>query len=139
MGKTELEAAIAVIDRSVRRLDALVLIFGALVAIGVTGETIVGIKHWLADRQVRPSRQSLSQLNETEIARLNNDTERLRANNLRLLRALTPRHLNQNEMGENKQLLDNLKQRAFLGCLSSSNQLTTKKRKDWRPKCSRFS
>ncbi len=65
--KEALELAIKAVEKSIARIDTGVLIFGSLVAIGVTGETILGIRHWIKDRQLRDLRGVESQMHESEI------------------------------------------------------------------------
>lgn len=77
MSKEEIEVAIAALETSIRKLDTWVLVFAALVAIGVLGESVLGIWHWLKDRELRPLRITQSQLHERELEVLRNDTARL--------------------------------------------------------------
>ena len=59
MGKSELETLIASLDGAIRSLDRWVLIFGAFVAIGVVGETVIGLRHWILDGRLRAARHSI--------------------------------------------------------------------------------
>jgi len=94
----------------IAKLEARALFFGILVAIGVAGESVYGIRLYWNNRKLQRMEVRDSQAQQAEIARLNNDTERLRANNLTTLQLLLPRHLNQNAIGENGRLLAGLKQ-----------------------------
>lgn len=65
--KEALDLAIKAVEQSIARIDTGVLIFGSLVAIGVTGETVLGIRHWIKDRQLRDLRGIESQMYGREI------------------------------------------------------------------------
>ncbi len=65
--KEELELAIKTVEAAISRIDTYVLLFGSLVAIGVTGETILGIRHWIKDRQLRNLRGIEARMHESEI------------------------------------------------------------------------
>src|SRR5437879_2554091 len=68
MTKQEVEIAIRVAEGLIAKIDTGVLIFGAFVALGVTGETVLGIAHWIKDRQLRNLRSIESQIHERELA-----------------------------------------------------------------------
>jgi hypothetical protein len=74
-----LEATIRSLEATVSTIDTWVLVFAALVAIGVLGEAILGVAHWQTDRSLRPLRVAQSQMHELELAQLNNETASLRA------------------------------------------------------------
>jgi hypothetical protein len=77
--KEEVEAAIAAVEGTIATLDTWVLWFAALVAVGVVGEAVLGVAHWMKDRELRPLRVMQAQLHENEIAQLDKDTARLSA------------------------------------------------------------
>lgn len=79
MGKDEVEAAIRVLEKSISSIDSWLLILTAWVAIGVAGQAVFGVSHWLKERQLRPLRVTQAQLHENELAALRNDTARLTA------------------------------------------------------------
>jgi ribosomal protein L12E/L44/L45/RPP1/RPP2 len=79
MEKDEVAAAIAVVEQSLRSIDTWLLVFTALVAIGVAGELWFGLAHWLKERELRPLRETQAQLQERDLATLQNDTARLSA------------------------------------------------------------
>ena len=64
--KEALELAIKAVEESIARIDRGVLLFGSLVAIGVTGETILGVRHWIKDGQLRDLRSIESHMHENE-------------------------------------------------------------------------
>jgi hypothetical protein len=66
MGKDEVEAAISALETSIATLDTWVLVFAALVAIGVVGEAVLGVRHWMLDGRLRTVRHLESQLHENE-------------------------------------------------------------------------
>jgi hypothetical protein len=78
MDKVGIEAAINVLESWGRTIDNWVLIFAGLVAICLTVEVVFSVAHWLNEKQLRPLRAQLSQLNAKEIAELNNETAKLR-------------------------------------------------------------
>jgi len=71
------------LEASLHTLDILLIVFGTLVAIGVTGESIVGFLHWRRGGQ-------LSAIQNSEIARLQQETAEA---NLALAKLRTPRTL----------------------------------------------
>lgn len=125
MGKAELEAWIATLDK-------LLFLFGAMVAVGVAGAAVIGVQHWLADRKLRAlhaaeNREQLAQMERldseraAEIAHLNSEIAKARertaeavaraaaanekAEQERLARAqieekLEPRHLSESQQSE---------------------------------------
>lgn len=74
MGKVEVEAAISALETSITTLDTWVLVFAALVAVGVVGEAALGVRHWMLDGRLRTLRHVESQLHENELAQLAKDT-----------------------------------------------------------------
>ena len=70
MGKEEVEAAIAAVEKTVRTIDTWILWCTLLVALGVAGELALGIAHWIKDRELRPFRVLQSQLHEKELLEL---------------------------------------------------------------------
>jgi len=79
MTKAEVAEAIANLEAFISRLDTAVLIFAALVAIGVVGEAILGVWHWRLDGQMRDLRRAQDQLHETELAQFHLDSEEAKA------------------------------------------------------------
>ncbi len=79
MTKAEVAEAIANLEAFISRLDTAVLIFAALVAIGVVGEAILGVWHWRLDGQMRDLRHAQDQLHETELAQFHLDSEEAKA------------------------------------------------------------
>jgi hypothetical protein len=77
MTKEAVEAAIAAVENSISTVDTWVLVFAALVAIGVVGEAVLGVRHWILDDRLHSLRVSQSQLHENELTALRNDTARL--------------------------------------------------------------
>lgn len=77
MTKEAVDAAIAAVEGSVTTTDTWVLLFAALVAIGVVGEAVLGIRHWILDGRLHALRTTQSQLHEKELTALRNDTTRL--------------------------------------------------------------
>ena len=51
--------------------------FGIVVAFALAAETVLGVWHWVNERQLRPLRQEQARAHEEELARLENDTGRL--------------------------------------------------------------
>src|SRR6185369_10693846 len=86
--RDQVEAAIRSLEATGSTIDTWVLIFAAVVAIGIVGETVLGVAHWIKDRQLRPLRAAQAQFHETELALLNNETARLRAKALLVDEAL---------------------------------------------------
>lgn len=74
-------------------LDNWALVCIAFVAIGVVGEFVVHFLYSRATQRLETLTNQEHQEQQTEIARLNNDTERLKADNLTLQRVMLPRRL----------------------------------------------
>lgn len=70
MNKEAVEAAIGALEGSIRSIDTWVLIFAAVVAIGLTLEVVFSVAHWLKDRQLPPLRLELARLNAIEFTAL---------------------------------------------------------------------
>jgi len=66
MDKAELETLLA-------RIDVWLLIFGAIVVIGVAGESVFGIRHWWNSRKLQAIQNSENLALQAEIARLNKE------------------------------------------------------------------
>ena len=75
------------LEASLRTLDILLIIGGIFVAIGVVGESVFGFLHWRKSEQ-------LNALQKSTIARLNHETEQLKASGREFERALAPRWIN---------------------------------------------
>lgn len=56
-------------------------IFAIIVVIGVAGEAVIGISAYLNSKRAKTVQKQIDQENELEMARLNNDTEKLKAAN----------------------------------------------------------
>lgn len=95
MGKDDVEVAIAALETWNRAIDFWVLVFSAIVVIGVAGELWAGITHWSTDVQLRPLRAMQVRLHETELAQISRQTELLRNKNLDMEWAISPRILEQ--------------------------------------------
>ncbi|MGD0565170.1 MAG: hypothetical protein ABSA66_19040 [Roseiarcus sp.] len=107
MTKDEVEIAISSIEKSMSSIDTWLLLFTLLVAVGVAGELILGVSHWLKDRELRPLRAEQSRIHATELAQLGTaaaeanaratnsavEVEKLKLDNLALQTVLLPRHV----------------------------------------------
>src|SRR5437879_6116159 len=62
--KNELEAVLG-------RFEIWLLVFGALVVIGVAGETIFGIRSWWNNRKLQEVNREIDQYRQSETAQLN--------------------------------------------------------------------
>jgi|ERR1039458_276901 hypothetical protein len=71
------DSAVSGVESAIRTLDTWVLVFAALVAIGVLGESILGIWHWVKDRELRPLRVTQAHLHENKLELLRNATAQL--------------------------------------------------------------
>jgi hypothetical protein len=74
MDKSEVAAGISALEKSITTLDTCVLVFAAFVAVGVVGEAILGVRHWILDGRLQGLRHIESQLHENELAQLTKDT-----------------------------------------------------------------
>jgi hypothetical protein len=72
-------------------LERRALFFGILVAIGVAGESVFGIRLYWNNRKLHRIEDQESQTRKAEVARLKHDTEKLRKENLELELKLSPR------------------------------------------------
>jgi hypothetical protein len=79
MNKQELEA-------SINTLEILLIIFGVLVAIGVTGESIFGFKLWRKNNQLRT-------IQEQEISRLTRNADEANRARIKIEEKIKPRRL----------------------------------------------
>jgi hypothetical protein len=79
MGKTELDGAIGSLEALGRTIDNWVLVCAIVVAIFLAAEVIFSVAHWQNEVRVRPLRIAQAQLHADELAQLNNETARLRA------------------------------------------------------------
>ena len=66
MDKSQLEALLG-------KIDVWLLVFGAVVVIGVAGESFFGIRHWWNSRKLQAIQASEEQEREETIARLNRE------------------------------------------------------------------
>jgi hypothetical protein len=102
MGKAELDTAIAALEGSLSTINTWLLIFSAVVAIGVGGEAFFGVAAWMKDRQLRPLRAMQVQLHETELSEQRRMTaeaiERANEASLELAKFKAPRTLNEQQM-----------------------------------------
>jgi hypothetical protein len=71
-GKNEIETML-------ERTDVWLMIFGIIVVVGVAGESVFGIVHWMQSRRLQAFQQIEEQQRKQDIARLENDTERAKA------------------------------------------------------------
>jgi hypothetical protein len=67
MDKSELEALLA-------RIDIWLLVFGAIVVIGVAGESFFGIRHWWNSRKLQQLQNAENLALQSEIERVRSDT-----------------------------------------------------------------
>jgi len=92
------EALEAVLERT----DIWLMIFTAIVAIGVGGEAVFGVKHWLLSRKLRTILNAEEQKSRAEIARLYEKAGELESTNLLLRtdleRAIGETHSKQTEL-----------------------------------------
>lgn len=75
--KEIVESAIRSLEATSRTIDFWILMFGIVVAFALAAETVLGVWHWVNERQLRPLRQEQARAHEDELARLENDTGRL--------------------------------------------------------------
>lgn len=68
MTKEAIEAGIAALESSISTVETWVLIFAALVAIGVVGEAVLGVRHWILDGRLHALRADQSALHEKQLA-----------------------------------------------------------------------
>jgi hypothetical protein len=71
MDKAGLEALLA-------RIDIWLVVFGAVVVVGVAGESFFGVRHWWNSRKLQALQNAESEAQHGEIARLNNETAKAR-------------------------------------------------------------
>ena len=74
MTKEEVDAAIVALEGSISSLDTWLWIATAIVAIGVIGEVIFGVRHLMLDNSLRELRRVETQIHEEELAQLTKDT-----------------------------------------------------------------
>jgi hypothetical protein len=110
MTRAEIAEVISNLEEFISKLDTWVLIFAALVAVGVVGEAVLGLWHWKLDGRMRDLRRTESQIHEKDLAQLARDTAEANARadeaKLELARLTTPRKFT---LGQEHQLSDSLK------------------------------
>lgn len=100
MGKEEVEAAIGALETWGRTIDFWVMICAIGVAIFLSGEVVLGVAHWLNDRNLAPLRVLQSQIHANELEQLakdtaeaNQKTEAEKVERLRLEAEIAPRRI----------------------------------------------
>ncbi len=66
------------IESSINTLEVLLIIFGVLVAVGVTGESVFGFRLWRRNIQLRDIQSAENRGQEREIERLKKESETIR-------------------------------------------------------------
>jgi hypothetical protein len=72
MDKSELEALLA-------RIDIWLLIFGAIVVVGVAGESYFGVRHWWNSRKLQALQNAENLVQQGEIERLRSESASIRS------------------------------------------------------------
>jgi hypothetical protein len=100
MEKVQIQAAL-------ENIDVWLLIFGAIVVIGVGGESVFGIRHWWNSRKLQAIQETEARAQEEEIARLTDKSGVIEQENIklnitlnRLKRSTGPRYLSRDEQDQ---------------------------------------